>query len=224
MANSLNRFISNVKQGISRTNRYTVEFALPNTLTMPQDSLRKALLFCDQVQLPGMNYSTIQNRTFGEFRETPYEKLFDTVNMSFYMDKDFIVKSLFDEWMNSIQSPSTRKFEYYKNYTTDMTIDVQDTSDLTRYRLKMVECYPKTLGSVQLDYASKDVMKLSITMQYKYWRATPTTQSKTDGDVVHTTANVESYIPPFTPQGIDAGVIPSELNLPRLPRIGTFNF
>ena len=56
MANSLNRFISNVKQGISRTNRYTVEFALPNTLTMPQDSLRKALLFCDQVQLPGMNY------------------------------------------------------------------------------------------------------------------------------------------------------------------------
>ena len=184
---------------------------------MSQENLRKALLFCDQVQLPGMNYSTIQNRTFGEFRETPYEKLFDTVNMSFYVDKDFIVKSLFDRWMNSIQNPSTRKFEYYKNYTTDMTVDVQDTSDLTRYRLKLFECYPKTMGSVQLDYASKDVMKLSVTMQYKYWRATPTTQTKVGGDIIQSTDDIEYYQPPYTPQGTDAGVVPSEYNLPRLP-------
>ena len=224
MANSLNTFISNIKQGVSRSNRYTVEFSMPPGLKMPTPSLRKALLFCDQVQLPGMNYSTIQNRTFGEFRETPYEKLFDTVNMSFYVDKDFIVKSLFDEWMNIIQDPSSRKFNYYNNYTTDMTIDVQDTSDLTRYRLKMFECYPKTLGSVQLDYASKDVMKLSITMQYKYWRATPTSQNKPDGDVMHASKNIKSYIPPFTPQGIDAGVIPSEFNLPRLPKMVSYNF
>lgn len=211
MATTLNNFIANIKQGVSRTNRYTVQFNLPLSVNVSQDSLRKVLLFCDQIQLPGMNFSTIQNRTFGEFRETPYEKLFDNVNMNFYVDKDFLVKAMFDGWMASIQDPETRTFNYYNNYTTDITIDVQDTVDLTRYRLRMYECYPKTMGSIQLDYASKEVMKLSVSMQYKYWKATQTYQTSENSDVKETSDNLIASSPPIdtTPQGISGAVIPT---------------
>jgi hypothetical protein len=171
-AKPINRFISEIKNGgLARHNRFAVVFRPP--FNIDNDELQKVLLFCDTVQLPGINYSTVQNRTFGEFRETPYERLYDNVTMTFYVDNDMKVKVLFDDWINSVQNPDTRTFNYYNDYISDMTIEIQDVSDKPRYRLKMYECYPKNIGSIQLDYANKDVMKVQVTMQYKYWEAYP---------------------------------------------------
>ena len=39
--------------------------------------------------------------------------------------------------------------------------------------MTLFECYPKTISSIQMDYAAKDVMKISIGMQYKNWIASP---------------------------------------------------
>jgi hypothetical protein len=168
----INQFISQVKSGgLARTNRYAIMFSPPAGI-LPAD-LQKVLLFCDQVQLPGANYSTVQNRTFGEFRETPYEKLYDNISMSFYVDNDMKVKALFDDWINLISNPVTRTYNYYNNYISNMVINVQDLNDRTRYEMTLWECYPKGIGNIQLDYASKDVMKLTVNMQYKYWTATP---------------------------------------------------
>jgi hypothetical protein len=168
----LKDFISEIKKGsLARNNRYAVIFTPPARIN--PGSLRKVLLFCDQIQLPGVNYSTVQNRTFGEFRETPYEKLFDNLSMSFYVDNDMKVKSLFDDWIGIIQNPTTRTFSYYNDYISKMTIEVQDLQDKTRYQMVLEECYPKNIGSIQMDYANKDFMKMTVTMQYKYWTATP---------------------------------------------------
>lgn len=175
----IQEFIAQVKTGgMARTNRFAISFTPPKTNTnkpyitgvSPTD-LRRVILFCDHVDLPGINYSTVQNRTFGEFRETPYEKLYDNISMSFYVDIDMKVKLLFDSWMNSIQDTITRTYSYYDQYTTDMTIEVQDINDNTRYQVKLFECYPKSIGNISLDSAAKDVMKLTVNMQYKYWQS-----------------------------------------------------
>jgi len=170
-------FVAEVKRGaVARSNRYAIIMVPPVAVTGKGEyinpdfsSLRKILLFCDSVQLPGVNYSTIQNRSFGEFREVPYEKLFDNINISFYVDQDLKVKKLFDEWINGIQNPRTRTYNYYSNYVTDMVIEVQDINDRTRYEVNLYECYPKTISSIQLDASSKDVMKLTVGMQFRYW-------------------------------------------------------
>lgn len=170
--NPIQEFVSQVKgNGIARTNRYTVLFTPPAGVSPA--ALQKVLLFCDQVQLPGANFSTVQNRTFGEFREVPYEKIYDNITMSFYVDTNMEVKRLFDSWQNQISNPITRTYNYYKNYITNMEIEVQDINNKTRYAVTLFECYPKSISSVQLDYASKDVMKLQVGMQYKYWTVSP---------------------------------------------------
>lgn len=176
---TLEDFISKVKKdGMARTNRYSVVLGSPisvkqaqvNTGYIPAGTdMQSLLLYCDQVQLPGVNYATIQNRTFGELREVPYDRMFETINMSFYVDNNMAVKAFFDQWMSSIQDPSSRTFNYYENYITDMVIYVEDLKDEKKYEVKLFECYPKSVGSIQLDYASKEVMKLQVTMQYKYW-------------------------------------------------------
>ena len=171
MSTKLNEFIAQVKNyGMARNNRFSVIMNPPATITR-FNGLRQILLYCDQVQLPGLNLATTQNRTYGEFREVPYEKLYGDIQMSFYVDTNLYVKTFFDEWMASIQDPTTRTFQYYNSYITDMEIRVEDLENNSVYVVTAFECYPKTVSPIQMDYSNKDIMKLQVTMQYKYWRA-----------------------------------------------------
>jgi hypothetical protein len=168
----IQEFVSHVKSsGLARNNRFAVMFAPP--AGVQPAGLNKILLFCDTVQLPGANFSTVQNRMFGEFRELPYEKLYDQISLTFYVDTEMKVKALFDDWQNIIANPVTRTYGYYNDYVTDMFIEVQDINDKTRYAVRLQECYPKTISSIQMDMNSKDVMKITIGFQYKYWLASP---------------------------------------------------
>lgn len=172
MANSpLNDFISKVKQdGLARNNRFLVCISPKNPWQLgPDNWLHDALLLCDQVQLPGTNMNTSDNRTFGEIRKAPYERLYEDVNMSFYVDTSMTVKLLFDNWINFIQDTGTRNFNYYDSYTADITIEVLDLKNQSRYAVQLREAFPKSIGAIQLDQAGKDVMKLSINFAYKYY-------------------------------------------------------
>lgn len=169
---NLNTFISNVKSGLAKNNHFLVELALPSSLATSdptKSNLSKILLFCDQAQLPGISYNTNQVRTYGEFREVPYEKMYEQVTLSFYVDKDLHVKNLFEQWINLIQDRKTRDFQYPVNYMSDVNIFVLDTEDNKKYSVKLKNAYPKVVNAIQLDYASKDVMKLQVTLTYKYY-------------------------------------------------------
>jgi hypothetical protein len=159
----LNEFISKLKKdGLMRTARYTVVF--PNG-----DEGRSLALYCDQVTLPGLNYNTNPSMTYGETREAPYGRAFENITLSFYVDNNMEVKKYFDTWLHSIQNPRDRTFSYYADYIKSVQINVEDTLDTEKYSVMLHECYPKTIGSIQLDYASKEVMKLSVTLAYKHW-------------------------------------------------------
>lgn len=173
---TLNEFISSVKtEGMMTTNRFDVEIALPNILTQKSynNNLKKVLLHCETVNLPGLNISTTQARTFGEIREMPYERLFDNVSMSFYIDNTMQVKDLFDTWTNeSIQNSTSRTMNYYNDYISNIVITVYDRTERMRYAVTLYEAYPKNISPIQLDTAGRDVMKMQVSMQYKFWSHT----------------------------------------------------
>lgn len=163
----INEFIAQVKRGgLSRSNRFHVMFQPP---FLNPSVVGLVALLCDQVQIPGTNFSTSQNRVFGEYRETAYERLYEPISMSFYVDRAMAVKELFDEWMDNIQDPNTRLFNYYANYITDITVFVEDLENGVRYKVTMFEAYPKSIGAIQLDTTSKDIMKMNVNFVYKYY-------------------------------------------------------
>ena len=167
---TIDDFIATVKtQGMMRSNRYTV--TMGDVVNDP-DNLRQIMMYCSDVQLPGVNISTAQLRTYGELREVPYEKLFGDITLTFYVDSNMNVKNYFDRWMGLIQDPNTRAFNYYTNYIAQMVINVEDYSNNAQYDINLYECYPKQIGQIQMGYDQKDVMKLQVTMQYKYWTST----------------------------------------------------
>lgn len=195
MTSKLDEFISNVKTvGMARTNRFYVLMSPPTDDNW--DTKRVAMLFCDQVNLPGTNFATTPSRTFGEIRELPYDKTYDNLTMTFYVDRQMKVKSLFDNWLNKVRNPDTRTFNYYDEYTTPIWVFVQDLNDKTTYSMKLSECYPKTVSAVQLDNQTKDVMKLSVTFQYRYWEAAPVSEAAS-GKLVQT-ADLNSFTENFS--------------------------
>lgn len=168
--NTLNEFIGNVKAGMAKPQCFAVQLNLPDALDRVfRSDMRKVVLFCEQAQLPGISFSTNQVRSYGEFKEVPYEKLFEPVNLSFYVDSDMIVKKIFDTWVELIQDPVTRDFNYPKQYTSSMIdIIVSDIQDKQKYKVTLYNVFPKSIAPIQLDYAAKDVMKLSVTLSYQY--------------------------------------------------------
>lgn len=167
---TIDEFIATVKtQGMMRSNRYTV--TMGDVVNDP-DNLRQIMMYCSDIQIPGVNISTAQLRTYGELREVPYEKLFGDINLTFYVDNNMNVKNYFDRWMGLIQDPNTRAFNYYANYIAQMVITVEDYSNNAQYDINLYECYPKQIGQIQIGYDQKDIMKLQVTMQYKYWTST----------------------------------------------------
>lgn len=171
---NLNNFIATVKnEGLMRTSRYAVTITPPKDLTSLGTNIRKIMMFCSDVSLPAINLSTVPIRQYGEAREVPYEKMYDNISMTFYVDNNMEVKLFFDRWMDIIQNPYTRTFNYYNNYTTTMDIDVEDLKDRKRYNVQALECYPKSVGAIQMGYDNKEIMKLTVSMNYKYWKSVP---------------------------------------------------
>lgn len=168
----LNDFIAQIKAGVAKQTHFTVQLTLPESIANLggiKENISKIILFCDQAQLPGISFSSAQVRSYGEFKEVPYEKLYEPINLSFYVDKDLQVKKLFDTWVELIQSPNTRDFNWPKNYLTNkIDIIVQDTENNNRYKVSLYNVYPKAVAPIQLDYSGKDVMKLQVTLSYQY--------------------------------------------------------
>lgn len=194
MARRQKDFIAEIKtQGLARMNRFTVQLTPPNG---DSSVVRKTLLFCEKASLPGVNYATTQNRSFGEFREVPYEKLFDTCQMTFHVDRHMTVRKIFDDWIGFIQNPVNRSFNWYERYITDVKIQVQDLEDKTQYEVTLYEAYPKAVASIGLDAEGKDTMRLDVTFQYKYW--TSNLLSETNNGQLLTADNLNSYTENFS--------------------------
>jgi hypothetical protein len=158
---TLNEFISSVKdKGMANANRYFVAIT---------GAERKIGLFCDNAQLPGTQILSTPARTFGEIREVPYELSYDPITLTFYIDNEWQVKRFFDVWRESVFDPVTRVAGYYNDFVRDVTIYCYNKEDKKVYTIKLLDAYPKTIGSVQLDYGIKDVPKLSVTLQYQKW-------------------------------------------------------
>lgn len=188
---SLSEFITTVKnKGLARPNRFEVSINLPKILDPSNNkqtpsnwrgfaknnnysdmsSLRDYVFYCDTAALPGASFSTDNATPYGELRDVPTNRVYDQIQLSFYVDSDYKVKKFFDCWTNAIIHPITRNHAYYNEYTTTISINMHNEESNHTYRMDLYECYPKTIGSVQLDYADGSIMKLQVQIQYKNFR------------------------------------------------------
>lgn len=188
----LNEFISKVKStGLAKTNRYRVTIATPALMTGFMNSGRLITLFCESTSLPGQVISTTEQRIMGETREFPYSKMFDNITLSFYIDNNFEVKAFFDNWLNYISNTQNKITYYYKDYIAPtVLIEVLPMdSEVSTYSITLHEAYPKATSSIQLSADSKDIAKIGVSLNYKYYTTSHVASTKSMSSISGTLSN-----------------------------------
>ena len=154
--------------GVHRTNRYEIQFSLPDhatkmALAYTQTNLSELNtilgVMCTNLNAPQGNISTTQVRTMGEARNVPYDKIYDSATFTFYMDAGGIVHRFFSSWMSCVFDPVTRCYGYAEDYIGEATIrltrsELGDNEFFDSHKsfqtFKLYECFPTSITAIPL--------------------------------------------------------------------------
>lgn len=181
---SYSEFVSQVKGGYGTIgqNRFYVTMGLPkffnsspSVRTMFSELVQRRMvhMMCKGVNVPSVSVASADVRTTGEVIQAPYDRNFAPATFTFYMDRRMLVRYYFDEWINSIQNPSTRNIGWYSDFVVpEIKIHVLTKSEVpTVYTMTLHEVYPKSISNLALDQSSNDLMTLDVTFDFHYYTA-----------------------------------------------------
>lgn len=177
----LNEFIANIKNtGLSKTNQFKVSL-MPPTALISRNALAQSLqangnklqLMCESSNVPGRSIATNPVRGYGIQRELPNDMIFEPFIMTVLIDNTHDVRQMFEDWMDIICPPRVRNFAYYSQYVSNIDITLLkpsiNNSDQAGMTFHLKEAYPKSIGESMLSYSTVDVIRLPVTIQYKYY-------------------------------------------------------
>jgi len=140
----------------------------------PEISLR-----CESITLPGRNLSTTgDSNIHGPLREVVNNVNYvDSVAMVFQASADLRERVFFEKWQYTAFNPDTWNVGYYSDYVGTVNIYILDKNNKRKYGLRLEECFPKSIAPTDLSYvANNEMIKLSVVMNFRYWRTLDTTQ------------------------------------------------
>ena len=137
---------------------------------------RDLLYFCESVEFPGRGFDVTQIRYWGAGQVFPNNTLYETANMSFLCRQDSTERAFFDNWMDIINPTTNFTFEYPENYYA--TISIFQLADIGAegaptpmglYGWTLYKAWPTLVAPQQVTWADTDILRLQVTMTYKYW-------------------------------------------------------
>lgn len=162
--------------GLARQNRFYISISPPNLngetarlFSGGSQELRDLHLLCKSVTIPGVTVTTAPVRYTGEQFEAPYDRAFGAATFTFYVDRKMIVRKFFEDWVYTIQDHQTRTLGWYKDFTApSIVVYVCDRQSRAVYAHVLYDAHIKTVGNLQLDQSTNDVMTFDATIDYHY--------------------------------------------------------
>ena len=165
----INNFLSEFHSdnGYALPSRYEVIITSPAA-----GDARKVSMRCEALDLPGRALNTsVDSNMYGIAPEIVDGIVFGgTLAMTFQASSDLEERVFFESWQEEAWDKGTWNVKYYKDYIKDIDIYVLDVQDARRYGIRLRECFPKEIGPSSFDAGpAGDIVKIPITMQYRYW-------------------------------------------------------
>ena len=192
----LNEFIGLFRSddGFARPNRYEVILSAPDGVRgggIKEDVVQRmvgnkgagddsaASLRCQSISFPARNLDTQEDvNIYGPVRSIVQGYSYGEMSASFLCSSDHKEKGIFETWQNlAFDDTKTWSLGYYDNYVGQIDIYQLDEKDNRRAGVKLVECFPKTLGEQALSYGTNDtITTIDVTFSYRYWTNVATQQ------------------------------------------------
>ena len=147
--------------------------------------LRNAGLLCSNASLPGSQLATTETRGnfMGVIEPMVHSRIFTTINLDFYVDKQYKMLKFMEHWMDYVSNGSENSgvtkdqdgYYYRMRYPKDAANgykcdkiklvkfdrDYKDSIEYTFY-----EMFPRNISSVPVQYGSSDTLKMSVEFAY----------------------------------------------------------
>lgn len=144
------------------------------------DDARRVSLLCDSANFPPLTINTKAQRIYGPAYQRPVGSDYggDGISLTFHVDRQMLVKRLFDAWMETIVSGGLAPGEYKNSYTvafprdylTNIIINQLDEADNVIYSIKLEDAFPRTMNIMDLNNSSQNLThKLTIMFAYRRW-------------------------------------------------------
>ena len=170
MSGSISDFKSSFKGDLARPNRFDVMIPIPLTLAPYISSARSLNYRCENAQLPGRTFATLEQKTYGPIEKTPYLNTYTDIDLTFIVDDDMNQKLFFDAWMSYINPMYNYNMRFKENYSTPITINQYDVTNQLSYSVNLYDAYPISMNQMDLDWTSDGYHKLTVTFAYTYWK------------------------------------------------------
>ena len=179
-----NRQLLISKYGVAHPAKFEVRFTVPKgfrdssaivTSEFDQqivESGNRLSLACEQTDMPGKLFSTVDQKINTVSTFLPYGTVFEDVVMTFRCSDDMFERKFFEDWQLLIQNPITKSYGYYENYISDIEIFEYD-SELNRvvHGVRLIEAYPFVVSPYTLQNDAQNTYKQqSISFKYKEWK------------------------------------------------------
>lgn len=140
-------------------------------------------LLCNSAILPGSQFATAQITTnyTGVSENFAHTRMFDQINLEFYVDNGYRALKFLEHWMEFISNGSnisqTRdgyffRMMYPKDYKTNATRIIKFDRDYSRaIEYTFYGLFPVSLSSTAVSYGPSDILKASATFSYERYVA-----------------------------------------------------
>jgi hypothetical protein len=145
---------------------------------------------CDAVEFPGRGFQVTNFRYYGPSQVVPTNSEYGPCNISLLCHNSGFERQFFDDWQNIVNPTNSFNFNYPKEYYCD--VEIFQLSEYTTagafnqastfeqvsmvktpeviYNWKLHMAWPTFVSPQQVTWAdSADVLRLQITLAYKYW-------------------------------------------------------
>ena len=177
---NVSQFLQTIGQGV-KPNMFQVSIEFPSPLAKGGEDLNLTNILCKSAALPGSNLGVIEVPFRGRTVKIAGDRTFDTWSATFFNDKDFKLRSFFEQWANSINTHEGNTAPLFlpnanNGYMADLLVHQleKDASEggskLRTYKLH--HCFPTNVSPIDLAYDSNDqIEEFTVEWQYSFFTA-----------------------------------------------------
>ena len=189
-SSNVSQFLQTIGQGV-KPNMFLIDVQFPGGLSKTSEEQKLTNLLCKSAAPPESNLGVIEVPFRGRTVKIAGDRTFDTWTATFFNDKDFKLRSFFEEWANQINTHEANTSPLFKpnntdGYTAELKVrqlekdDTAEGSSLREYTL--FYCFPTNVSQIDLAYDSNDqIEEFTVEWQYSYFQAEAGTRDGVSG-------------------------------------------
>ncbi len=175
-------FKSKLSGGGARSNLFEVVLSFPEAAPADANVLDKSRFLVKSVAMPASTVTPLPVAFRGRTLNVAGDRTFESWTITIINDTDFIIRSAFENWMNTINRVSDNTgVTDPALYQADAFVYQLDRDGSTLRAYHFYDLFPTNMSSIPLSYDTESIQEFTVEMQVLWWEAIKGDSAKAGG-------------------------------------------